>query len=170
MKALVGQFAPGSQWYRARTVELKGQPTWALAQMRAIWACTFQRDTAEFLEALLHRDWSVLACTPWPAAAHAERHPGWVYVFGLGHGVRSEVSGRAFVGRMGEDAPDDGDGWAYLWEHGLGALHVYAARAGRWNHLATLPAEVWSGLTEQLVVDVESRFRWLEREEAGHDR
>lgn len=168
MKALVGQFAPGSRWYRARTVELKGQPTWTLAHMQSIWARTFQRDTAEFVEALLHRDWSMLACMPLPAVPHTERHSRWVYVPGMGRAVRAEVSGRAFVGRMGEDAP--GDGWAYLWEHSLGALHVYAARTGRWHHLATLPADVWSGLTEQLVVDIESRLRWLEREEAGRDR
>ncbi|RQX13395.1 hypothetical protein DDE19_26000 [Micromonospora ureilytica] len=167
MRALVGQFAPGSLGYRARTVELEGQPSWTLAQLRVIWARTFGRDTAEFVEALLHRDWSVLACTPWPETAVAERRPDWAYVCGMGRAARPEVSGGAVVGRMGEDAPDDGDGWAYLWEHGLGAMHVYAAQAGRWHHLATLPADVWSGLTEQLVVDVESRLCWLEREEAA---
>ncbi|SCG15523.1 hypothetical protein GA0070610_1757 [Micromonospora echinofusca] len=167
MRALVGQFAPDSRWYRARTVELEGQPSWTLAQLRTIWARTFQRDTAAMVEALLHRDWSVLACTPWPAQAVAERRPEWAYVCGMGRAVRTAQSGRALVGQMGVDAPADGDRWAYLWEAGYGALHVYAAHSGRWHHLATLPADVWAALTEQLVVDVEARLCWLEREEAA---
>ncbi|MFU8849441.1 hypothetical protein ACNAW0_00380 [Micromonospora sp. SL1-18] len=165
MRALVGQFAPGSRWYRARPVELEGQPSWTLGQMRAIWARTFGRDTGRMVEALLHRDWSQLACVPWPAEAVAERRPEWAYVVGMGRAVRPEASGSAVVGQMGVDGPADDDGWAYLWEAKFGALHVYAAHRGRWHHLATLPADVWAGMTEQLVIDVEARFSWLEREE-----
>lgn len=167
MRALVGQFAPGSQWYRARLVELEGQPSWTLAQMRAMWERSFRRDTGAMVAQLLHRHWSVLANTDWPPQAVSERRPEWTYVCGVGRGYKDAISSPAAVGLMGADQPFHDEGWAYLWEHGLGALHVYGAHGGRWHHLATLPADVWAGLTTQLVIDVEARFCWLEREEAA---
>ncbi|MFI7283105.1 hypothetical protein ACIBOV_22875 [Micromonospora chersina] len=167
MRALVGQFAPGSQWYRARLVELEGQPSWTLAQMRAMWERSFRRDTGAMVAQLLHRHWSVLANTDWPPQAVSERRPEWTYVCGVGRGYKDAISSPEAVGLMGADQPFHDEGWAYLWEHKFGALHVYGAHGGWWHHLATLPADVWAGLTTQLVIDVEARFCWLEREEAA---
>ncbi|HEY0700972.1 MAG TPA: hypothetical protein VGD43_24575 [Micromonospora sp.] len=167
MKALVGQFAPNSRWYRARVVDLEGQPSWTLAQMRSMWQRTFRRDTGMMVAQLLRRHWSVLANTHWPRQAMAERRPEWMYVNGVGRGYVDAAGGRALTGLMDVNPPFSDDSWAYLWEHGLGALHIYAARHGKWHHLATLPADVWAGMTEQLVVDVESRWCWLDREGAA---
>ncbi|MFI7430731.1 hypothetical protein ACIBPB_27425 [Micromonospora sp. NPDC049836] len=167
MRALVGQFAPGGgRWYRARPVDLEGQPSWTLAQMRAMWGGRFQGNTARLVQVLLRRDWSVLAATGWPAQVTEHNPCEWRYVSGVGRGVHEGRCGRALVGQLGETPAAD-ERWAYLWEHELGALHVYAAHRGRWHHLATLPAEVWARLTTQLVIDVEARFCWLEREETA---
>ncbi|BCJ61599.1 hypothetical protein [Micromonospora endophytica] len=164
MNALVGKFEPGARRFQARRVALEGQPSGTLAQMRVIWAAKFRRDTAAMVEALLGRDWSVLAYKPWPEQAVAERRPEWAYVRGLGLAANTSEPGPALAGDLGGGTPTD-DGWAYLWEHEMGALHVYAARGGRWHHLATLPADVWAGMTEQLVVDVEARWCWLDQGE-----
>jgi hypothetical protein len=53
--------------------------------------------------------------------------------------------------------------WAYLWESGLQTLHVYTEAGGQWEHMATLPNDVWVGLTEQVMLDIEARRGWLER-------
>ncbi|NLU77781.1 hypothetical protein HCA58_05095 [Micromonospora sp. HNM0581] len=163
MNALVGRFEPGARRFRARPVALEGQPSGTLAQLRVIWAAKFRRDTAAMVEALLRRDWSTVAYMPWPEAAVAERRPEWAYVRGLGLAAHAGEPGPAVAGDLG--GTPTCDGWAYLWEHEMGALHVYAARGGRWHHLATLPADVWAEMTEQLVVDVEARWCWLARGE-----
>ncbi|TDB80942.1 hypothetical protein [Micromonospora sp. KC721] len=165
MRALVGRFAPGAGWYRARPVELEGQPTWTLPQLRAMWDGRFQRDTERMVTALLRRDWSVLAATEWPADVVDVGRMRWRYVAGVGRGLHDSMCGRAVVGLMRNDERFDDECWAYLWEHQMETLHVWAAHHGRWHHLATLPDGVWTGLTPQLVVDVEARWCWLAREE-----
>ncbi|MBL6280153.1 hypothetical protein JMF97_28725 [Micromonospora fiedleri] len=164
MNALVGRLAPGGRWFRARPVELEGQPSWTLAQMRAMWDRRFQRNTDRMVTTLLRRDWSVLAATEWPASVTEHNPHEWRYVSGVGRGLHHWQCGRALVAGIAAPPPVD-DAWAYLWEQELGALHVYAARGGRWHHLATLPADVWAEMTEQLVVDVEARWCWLARGE-----
>lgn len=164
MTALVGHFAPGGdRWYRARPVDLEGQPSWLLGQMHAMWRRKFSRDTEEMVAALLDRDWCFLANTEWPPAVVADEEGRWVHVTGVGRAHPLGVSGRALVGRMPADPPGEGEEWAYLWEYAYGALHVYVAVAGRWEHIATLPLDVWAGLTDQLVLDVQARRGWMER-------
>lgn len=161
MKALVGRVGPRGRRFQARPIELEGQPSWTLAQMRVMWGDRFGRDTDRMVTELLRRDWSVLAATAWPASV-TEPHPQWCYIDGVGRGLRQ--SGQPVIGEIPAHAPIN-DGWAYLWEQGLGALHVYAARYARWHHLATVPIDVWTDLTAHLVADVESRWCWLDRGE-----
>jgi hypothetical protein len=161
--ALVGQFSPGCQWFRARPVDLEGQPTWLLVQMRAMWAAKFRRDTDALVAALLERDWSVLAHTRWPASTLTEQHPevGFSFVNGVGRGHPDRLCGRALVGDIRGDVPPEDVQWAYLWEHAGGALHVYVAAHGEWHHVATVDAKLFGELTDQLAADVEARLGWL---------
>ncbi|MBM0229554.1 hypothetical protein [Micromonospora sp. ATA51] len=108
MRALVGQLAPGGgRWYRARPVDLEGQPSWTLAQMRAMWDGRFQGNTARLVQVLLRRDWSVLAATGWPAQVTEHNPCEWRYVQGVGRGVHEGRCGRALVGQLGETPAAD---------------------------------------------------------------
>ncbi|WDZ84017.1 hypothetical protein [Micromonospora cathayae] len=166
MKALVGQLAPGGRDYRARPVDLEGQPSWTLAQLWLMWQRKFLGDTFRMVEELLHRDWSVLANSEWPHPVAEASTAEWAFVSGVGRAWPMAETGMTHFGSLPAERPTE-PAWAYLWEHGLEALHVYASHGGRWHHLATLPADVWAGLTTQLVIDVEARLSWLEREEAA---
>lgn len=156
---LVGQFGADG-WYRARPVELEGQPSWTLGQLWAMWSRRFRRDTAQMVAALLERDWSVLACTEWPARAMTDEPHEFRYVNGVGRGLLDSRCGRLIVANLGLDEPQAQ--WAYLWERQFESLHVYVGQRGRWHHVATLDADVWAGLTKELVMDVEARKGWLE--------
>ena len=161
MTALVGQFAPNGGWFRARPVDLEEQPSWILVQMHAMWRRKFLGDTGRMVDTLLARDWSLLAHTGWPPALPDDNPQLGAYVNGVGRAHRDAVTGRHLVGLMPTDPPHSLQRWAYLWEFAGGALHVYAAAAGEWHHVATLPRDVWAGLTKQVVLDIEARRGWL---------
>ncbi|MDG4796948.1 hypothetical protein [Micromonospora sp. WMMD1082] len=167
MRALVGRFVPEAGSFRARHVELEGQPTWTLVQLRAMWAGQFRGNTDRLVGTLLRRDWQLLAATEWPTAVVEEGRDRWRYVSGVGRAEHGAESGPVIAGSIGNGRPFGGECWAYLWEHQLGALHVYAAYGGEWHHLATLPPGVWADLTTRIVVDVEARWCWLARKEAA---
>lgn len=167
MKALVGQFMrlsgptpAGGHWYRARQVDLEGQPTWMLGQLRSMWR-KFRWDTDRLCTVLLANDWSLLANTGWPPALVDGGPPYWEYVNGVGRAYCA-VPRPPLVGQMPASRPVDGQRWAYLWEHGGEAMHVYAAVYERWHHIATLPVDVLTQLTPQLVIDVQVRAGWVQ--------
>ena len=160
MTAIVGKFTPGALTYRARPVDLEGQPNWLLGQMWCMWQRTFARDTYRMCATLLRHDWSVLANTAWPPPL-VDDPKRFTYVTGVGRANRGP--GSTLGGHMPADAPRDGEQWAYLWEHAGGALHVYRSAFERWHHLATLPVAVFATLTPQLVADIEERQDWLDR-------
>jgi hypothetical protein len=162
MTALVGKFAPGAGWYSARPVDLEGQPSWLLAQMWSIWRRRFACDTQQMCATLLREDWSVLAQTAWPEPLMQDPS-GYRYVNGVGRAYRRRAHPFARTRHMPTDAPHAGEQWAYLWENACGAMHVYRAAFGRWHHLATLPVDVFTELTPQLIADIEARQHWLER-------
>ncbi|MEH1014616.1 hypothetical protein V6U90_16080 [Micromonospora sp. CPCC 206060] len=162
MKALVGKFAPDGRSYMARPVDLEGQPSWTLGQLRLMWQRKFLRDTFRMVEELLHRDWSFLANSQWPSEVAAGSMADWAFLSGMGRAWPIGQAGMTHFGDLPAERPTEA-AWAYLWEYGLEALHVYASHGGRWNHLATLGTDVWIGLDEQLVLDIESRYGWLEK-------
>ncbi|MGI5151371.1 hypothetical protein ACQEVC_34245 [Plantactinospora sp. CA-294935] len=178
-RALVGQFGPFAGHWVARPVCLEGQPSWTLGQLWLIWDRTFARDTAGFIRALRCHDWSVLSCD-WPASGVIPK--GWRaslqpdgreeygHVVGMGRTLPYYYRCDIVRGQMGLNGRRPGPAllgetysWAYLWESGLRAMHVYTEAAGQWVHVATLPNGVWADLTEEMMLDIEARRGWLER-------
>jgi len=159
--AIIGQFAPGGQRFRFRPVDLEGGPDWLLGQVQVMWTRAYRRDTARMVVDLMLFEWSVLAHTHWPRPLMEQRPHQWTYVAGIGRAHRGSNQTAPQTRELAEP-PRGAEEWAYLWEAGCGALHVYVAAGRRWHHIATLPDEVFAELNEQLVMDIQQRQSWLE--------
>lgn len=160
MRALVGRFMSGGRAFRARPVDHEGQPTWLLGQLQALTCGVDQEERSALIELLLSEDWNLIACTDWPIVLTDHKPGVWRYVCGVGRAYRRGTGNEPRRQRLA-DRPDAGVGWAYLWDTGGAALHVYAAAHDQWHHVATLDPDVLATATMRTAIEIQQRRSWV---------
>jgi hypothetical protein len=118
--ALVGVITTDGT-FTARYLHWSDRPATAVADLRAIWSTTFDRDTAATAQALLGHDWSSLC----PSCTHRPPPAATVKVDGVGHALTHNLP----VAR-GQAATAERTGyleWLYLLDEASQQVVVYEA-------------------------------------------